>query len=157
MATLESDFEERLQEAVLDQAEHELVGKPDNVIAQAISRVHGRLDRYAREFGYNIESLKQSLQPVEVQRSDGQLTIRFGWDHEAFPYIEFGTSDHTIEGNPILSFVWEDRHNPPDWVAEEFEREGDGYRVFLPEVEVAGVQETRAVRDALNWLRGELS
>jgi len=118
--------------------------------------VHGRLDRFARKFDYQIESVKASLQPVEVERSGGTLTIRFGWEHEAFPYLEFGTSEHTIDGDPILSFVWEERHDPPAWVREEFEAEGDGYRVFLPEVEVAGVKETRAIRDALNWLRREL-
>jgi hypothetical protein len=156
VTTLGDGFEDDLEAAVLDDAERTLVGERDNLIAQVISRVHGRLDRYAREFNYNIESIKQSLEPVEVDRSGDELTVTFGWSHEAFPYIEFGTSDHTIEGDPVLSFVWETRHDPPEWVAEEFEQEGDGYRVFLPEVEVAGVQETRAVRDALNWLRREL-
>ena len=157
MTTLDSSFEADLQAALLDEAETALVGEADNLIAQAISRVHGRLDRYAREFDYNVDPLKQSLEPVDVQRSGRQLTIRFGWSHEAFPYLEFGTPDHTIEGSPVLSFVWEERHNPPDWVREEFDEEGAGYRVFLPEVEVAGIEETRAVRDALNWLRRELS
>jgi len=154
--SLEASFEDDLREAVLDDVEHQLVGQRDNLIAQAISFVHGRLDRYAREFDYNVEPIKQSLEPVEVQRSDGSITVRFGWSHEAMPYLEFGTSEHTIEGDPILSFVWEERHDPPDWVREEFDAEGDGYRVFLPEVEVAGVKETRAVRDALNMLRRQL-
>jgi len=153
---LDAGFEDELREAVLDNAQHELIGKQDNLIAQAISRVHGRLDKYGREFDYRVEPLKQSLQPVDVERSSGQLTIRFGWSHEAMPYLEFGTSEHTIEGDPVLSFVWEERHDPPEWVREEFDQEGDGYRVFLPEVEVAGVKETRAVRDAVAWLRREL-
>jgi hypothetical protein len=152
MADLQG-FGAAAEQAILDEAEHRLVGEADNLIAQAISRVHGRLDRYAREFGYNVEPLKQSLEPVDVQRSGGSLTITFGWSHEAFPYLEYGTSGHTVEGDPVLSFVWED---PPGWVTEEFDQEGDGYRVFLPEVEVAGVKETRAVRDALNWLRREM-
>jgi hypothetical protein len=154
---LAADFEADLRESMLDSVEHELVGKREPIIFAAIQFVRGRLERYARDFDYNVQSVLDSLEPVEVDRGDGQLTVRFGWSHEAFPYIEFGTSDHTIEGDPILSFVWEERHDPPDWVAEEFEREGDGYRVFLPEVEVAGVRETRAVRDAMHWLRRELS
>jgi hypothetical protein len=153
---LASDFESKATEAILDEAEHQLVGKRDNIIAAVISRVHGRLDRYGREFGYNVDPIKQSLAPVDVQRSGDGLTIRFGWTHEAMVYLEFGTSEHTIEGDPVLSFVWEERHDPPAWVREEFEAEGDGYRVFLPEVTVAGVRETRAVRDALNWLRRDL-
>jgi hypothetical protein len=154
---LDSSFEADLQEALLDDAEQKLVGERNNVVFQAIERVHERLREYAREFDYRVESVIDSLAPVDVQRSNGQLTIRFGWQHEAFPYFEYGTSEHTIEGDPVLSFVWEERHDPPNWVRDEFEQEGDGYRVFLPEVEVAGVKETRAIRSALDWLRRHLS
>ena len=153
---LEGSFEDDLQEALLDDVEHQLVGEADNLVAEAIAFVHGRLDQYAQRFDYNVEPIKQSLEVDNVQRSDGSITVRFGWTHEAMPYLEFGTSEHTIEGDPVLSFVWEQRHDPPDWVAEEFEAEGDGYRVFLPEVTVAGVKETRAVRDAMNHLRRQL-
>jgi hypothetical protein len=92
-----------------------------------------------------------------VTRTEDSIEATVGWSHEAFPYFEFGTSDHTIEGDPILSFVWEERHDPPEWVREEFDAEGDGYRVFLPEVEVAGVRETRAVRDGLNQIRRQIA
>jgi hypothetical protein len=157
VTALESGFEGKLQEALFDDVERRLVGERDNLVAQAISFVHGRLDRYAREFDYRVEPIKESLVVEGVQRSGGSITVRFGWTHEAMPYLEFGTSEHTIGGDPVLSFIWEERHDPPDWVAEEFEAEGDGYRVFLPEVEVAGVRETRAVRDALNMLRRRLA
>jgi len=154
---LEAGFEDSLQEALLDDVEHQLVGERDNLVAQAVSFVHGRLDRYGREFDYRVEPIKQSLRVEAVERSGGSITVRFGWTHEAIVYLEFGTSEHTIEGDPVLSFVWEERHNPPDWVAEEFEQEGDGYRVFLPEVTVAGVKETRAIRDAMHYLRRQMT
>ncbi|MDS0258570.1 hypothetical protein NDI56_03985 [Haloarcula sp. S1CR25-12] len=153
---LESSFEDDLQEAVLDDVERQLVGERDNLVAQAVQRVQGRLERYAREEDYDVEPIVDSFAGVEVDRSDGQLTIRWGWSHPAVKYFEFGTSDHTVEGDPVLSFVWE-RSEAPDWVAEEFDEEGDGYRVFLPEVEVSGVEETRAIRDSINWLRRAVS
>jgi hypothetical protein len=69
---------------------------------------------------------------------------------------EFGTSDHTVSGDP-LSFVWED---PPQWVREEFDqargsggRFRSGWRVFLPETDVSGLEESRAIRDSLNGFR----
>jgi len=156
MARLDSGFERQLEQAALDHAEHELVGKQGNVIHAAVERVHERLREYGREFDYNVEPIIDSFAGVDVQRNDRGLTIRFGWSHEAFPYLEYGTSSHTVNGDPVLSFVWEERHDPPDWVREEYDREGDGYRVFLPEVEVAGVEETRAIRDMLAWLRNNL-
>lgn len=152
---LDSSFEQNLKTAVLDEAEHEFVGRRNNLVFQSIQRAHEILRGYGQEFDYNVEPIINSFGGVEVDRSDDRLTIRWGWQHEASVYLEYGTSDHTVEGNPVLSFVWERRHDPPDWVAREFEAEGDGYRVFLPEVEVAGVEETRFVRDSLNWLRRE--
>ena len=156
MTTLDSSFEDDLAEAVLDDAAANLLAG-DGAIMAAIEAAHERLREYAREFEYRIESVIDSLQgPEVVEQSDRHFRVRWGWVHEAAPYLEWGTSDHTIEGNPILSFIWEDRHNPPAWVAEEYEREGGGYRVFLPEVEVAGVRETRFARHALEWLRREV-
>ena len=156
MTTLDPSFEDDLAEAVLDDAAANLLAG-DGAIMAAIEAAHERLREYAREFDYRIESVIDSLQgPEVVEQSDRHFRVRWGWDHEAAPYLEWGTSDHTIEGNPILSFIWEDRHDPPAWVAEEYEREGGGYRVFLPEVEVAGVRETRFARHALDWLRREV-
>lgn len=152
---LESDFKSKAAESILDKAETELVGKQGNPVYEAVQRVHDRLRAYGQEFGYDVEPLIDSFGGVDVQRSEGTLTIRWGWDHPAIEYFEWGTSDHTVDGDPVLSFVWS-RDEAPDWVAEEFEEEGDGYRVFLPEVEVAGIEETRAIRDSLTWLRGEL-
>ncbi|OYR54329.1 hypothetical protein [Halorubrum halodurans] len=155
--TLESGWEDAAAEAALDAAAARYLGN-DGFIPNAIEAAHERLREYAREFDYRIESVIDSLQgPEIVEQSDRHFRIRFGWDHEAAPYLEWGTSEHTIEGDPILSFIWEDRHDPPEWVAEEYEREGGGYRVFLPEVEVAGVRETRFARHALDWLRREVA
>lgn len=154
MATLDSDFEENLQEAVLDSAQHELVGKQDNLVHQMLQRAHEILQEYGSRNEYDVDPIIESLGRVDVKRTDNRLRIRVGWDHPAAPFFEFGTSDHTVEGNPILSFVWED---PPAWVREQFDREGNGWRVFFAETEPSGIPESRFVRDALNWLRREVT
>jgi len=153
---LDAGFEVDLREAVLTDVERALVGTRDNLVFQATQRVRGRLERYAREEDYDVQPLLDSFTGVEVDRTDTSITVRWGYGHPAIEFFEFGTSDHTIDGDPVLSFVWEESEAPA-WVAEEFEAEGDGYRVFLPEVEVSGIKETRAIRDALNWLRREVS
>lgn len=153
---LDSSFEADLREAVLDDIEATLVGRQGNLVHRFVQRVHATLRAYGERHDYDAEPLIESLGQPQVSRGPRGVVVRVGWDHEAFPYFEYGTSEHTIEGDPVLSFVWEDRHDPPPWVAREFEREGDGFRVFLPEVEVAGLPESRAIRDAMHWLRREL-
>lgn len=157
MATLDHDFGSKATDAILEAVEHKLVGEQGNVIARFEQQVRERLERYGDRLDYNVEPIIDSFEFEGVRRVGRTLYIRFGWTHEAALYMEFGTSDHTVEGDPLLSFIWEDRHDPPEWVAEDYEREGDGYRVFLPEVEVSGVEKIRQVRSALMWLRGELS
>ncbi len=72
---------------------------------------------------------------------------------------EFGTSDHHVDGDPVLSFVWSGP-DVPQWVRKEFDQARDpsgqfrsGWRVFLPDVDVSGLPESRAIRDAFNGLR----
>ena len=156
MVTLDSDFEAKLQEAVLDEAEHELVGGQANLIYQFVEMVHTNLRAYGRRHGYNVESTIESLGQPQVDRSGDTITITVGWEHEQMARWEFGTSDHTVKGDP-LSFVW---YDPPQWIREEFDqargeggRFAQGWRVFLPETEPSGLPESRAIRDALNGLR----
>jgi len=151
--TLDSDFEDQLREAVLDEAEHELIGKHDNLVHQAIQASRAALDRFADQ--YNVAPIFESLEGPEVQRTDDSITVRWRFSHPAAGYFEFGTPDnYEIDGDPILSFVWED---PPEWVKDEFEREGDGWRVFLPDVDSGdGIEETRFTRRGLRELRRQL-
>ncbi|WP_435175649.1 hypothetical protein [Halorussus sp. AFM4] len=154
---LDSDFEDQLREAVLDEAEHELIGQHNGLVHQAIQRSREALEQFADQ--YDVEPILQSLEGPEVDRTDDSITIRWRFSHPAAGYFEFGTPDHyDIEGNPVLSFVWTD---PPadaiPWLRENFEREGDGWRVFLPEVDSGeGIKETRFTRRGLRWLRNQL-
>jgi len=161
---LESGFEQDLEEALLDDAEQRLVGEFDNVIAGFIEAVHRNLRAYAARHGYDVESTIESLATPEVTRTGGRVEILVGWESDQMARWEFGTSDHHIDGDPVLSFVWADNDkrgaDPPQWVREEFDRARDaqgrfqsGWRVFLPEVEVRGLPESRAIRDGMHALR----
>jgi hypothetical protein len=164
MATLDSDFEDVAEEALLDDAETRLVGEFDNLVARLIEVIHTELRAYADRHGYEVESTIDSLATPEVDRSGGRIDVLVGWESEQMARWEFGTSAHTIDGDPVLSFVWEDNDkrgdDPPQWVREEFDqaRSSDGqfrsgWRVFLPEVTVDGIPESRAIRDGLRAFR----
>jgi hypothetical protein len=63
---------------------------------------------------------------------------------------EFGTSDHTVPGDDLLVFEFDADEYP--YLAEMFE---DGV-AYLPEADVTGLPESRAIRDAMNTLRREV-
>lgn len=144
-------FKENIREALLDDIEDNFV---DEWAEVAIRESHEVLDQAATGLDYDVESIKESLRGPEVVRDRNSVTIRYGWDHEAAAYFEFGTSPHTIEGDPVLSFVWEDA---PEGIQEEF-GDGDGGdpRVFLPEVEHPGTPALRFIRQGLESLRLEV-
>jgi hypothetical protein len=153
---LEAGFEQKLEEAMMDEVEQQLVGEEANLIYEFVELVHARLRSYGERHGYDVESTIDSLGQPQVDRSGGQITVTIGWESPQMGRWEFGTSDHTIRGDP-LSFVW---HDPPQWIREEFDqarggggRFASGYRVFLQEVDVSGLEESRAVRDGMNALR----
>jgi hypothetical protein len=149
---LDRDFEAKAREAMLDDVEATLVGEADPLVFDAIQQSHEALRDFSDQYP-GVESVIESLGQPEVERDGDSVTVRWGWDHPAAPFFEFGTSEHTIDGDPVLSFVWED---PPQWVREEFGREGDGWRVFFGSVEVSGIDETRFTRIGLRWLRFQL-
>jgi len=156
MTRLESDFEDKLAESLLDAAESELSGRRGNITFQFVERVHDRLRRYGERLDYHVEPIIDSFEVVGTERTDRRVSVILRWNHEASVYLEYGTTAHQIKGNPVLSFIWEERHDPPEWVQREYEPEGDGYRVFLPEVEVAGIEKIRQVRTALRWFRNRV-
>lgn len=154
---LESGFERELQEAVLDDVEVKLVGEQAGLVYQFVELVHTRLRAYAQRNGYDVEGTIDSLGLPEVDRGDDTVAVTVGWESDQMARWEFGVSPHTIDGNPILSFVWSD---PPQWVREEFDQARgsggeyqSGWRVFLPEVDHPGIPESRAIRDSLIALR----
>lgn len=151
-----------LSAELIRQLDAELTGR-NGLAQQAIQRSHRRLREYDE---YQTESVIDSLRVIEARADPeaGEITLAWEWTHPAAEFFEYGTSDHTIHGDPVLSFVWEERHDPPEWVKEEFDQargEGgrfqSGWRVFLPEVDVEGVAETRFARVGREWLQQQLA
>jgi hypothetical protein len=144
-------FEADAQAALLDAAERELVGRTGNLVFQAIQRSHEVLRSVGATEEYDIEPIIDSLGEVEVNRTDGAITARWGWTHEAAPFFEFGTRPHTVEGDPVLAFRWEDA--PPE-VREQFAETFPV--VFFQSVDVDGIEEAAFVRAGLSYLRQQL-
>ena len=157
MATLDSSFEDKLRKAVMDDVEQKLVGEQANLVYEFVELVHANLRAYGQRHDYNVESTIDSLGTPVVDRSEGSISVTVGWESEQMSRWEFGVSPHTIDGNPLLSFIWE---NPPSWVREEFDQArggggqfASGWRVFFSSVEHPGIPESRAIRDSMNGLR----
>jgi hypothetical protein len=156
MTSLSSSFEEDLRDAMLAEAERELVGKQASLVYELVELVHTQLRAYGQRHGYDVESTIESLGQPTVDRSAGTVTVSIGWQSKQMARWEFGTSDHTVRGDP-LSFIW---YDPPQWVREEFDQARDtggrfasGWRVFLSETDVDGLPESRAIRDSLRAFR----
>jgi len=140
-------FEDDAREALLD----ELEDHAREEIAPAVQQhAHDILEAYGAENDYDVAPIIEAGETAVVRRGD-TVVVRWGWPEPAI-FFERGTVDHVVEARDadVLSFVWDD---PPEWVREEFEREGDGWRVFFRSVEVDGLPESRFIRDTINWLQ----
>ena len=146
MTTLDGGFEDSAREAVLDEAEQHA---REEVAPAVQQHAHKILEAYGWEHDYDVGSIIAAGE-TRVERRKGRVVVRWGWPEPAI-FFERGTVDHVVEAKnaDALSFIWED---PPGWVRDEYERGGDGWRVFLPKVEVSGLPESRFIRDTLNWL-----
>jgi hypothetical protein len=136
---------------VLDEAEAELVGNTRSLVYQAMRVSHGTLRSYASRNDYDAEPIIDSFAGVEISRSDTELEVSWRWEHEVAAFYNNGTSDHTIEGDPVLVFRFDGDEYPH--LKEMFP---DG-TAFLPEVDVSGLPESRFVQAGINWLRQEVS
>lgn len=146
--------------AFVESIEETLVGASDSLVDQAVAEAHDRLAAYGSRNDYDTESIRDSFAGVDATRSARGVTAAWHWEHEAAIYFEFGTSDHTIRGSPVLAFVWKDA---PSGVKDRFSQARDaggrfqsGTQVFFSEVEVSGLPEGRWLRDSLQWLRREV-
>ena len=140
-------FEADARDALLDELE---VYAREEIAPAVQQHAHDILEAYGERNDYDVESIIAAGETAVDRRGD-RVVVRWGWPEPAI-FFERGTVDHVVEARnaDVLSFIWED---PPGWVREEYEREGDGWRVFLPKVEVSGLPESRFIRDTLNWLQ----
>lgn len=139
------------REALLDSVEARLVGERNNLVFQTIQQAHDQLDAYASTHEYDAAPIKDSLEEVEASRDSRSIHVAWSWGHDAAMFWEFGTSDHTIDGDPVLVFEFDPEEYPH--LDEMF----PGGTAFLAEVDVAGLPEARWVRDSLTWLRHEVA
>jgi len=140
MATLENDFEAKLQEALLDDIEQTL---EEEIGPWLIQTAREQWEAYASRNGYDIEFIWEDAE-FAVERDDDSVTLRVEWP-ELSALFEFGVEPHTIEGNPTLTFYWEAKDQ---WITTDEVNWGS---------ETGGINESRAVRDAMNDLRRLLS
>lgn len=138
------------RQALLDNVENTLVGARGNLVFQSVQRAHRQLDRYGSSNDYRVETIQDSFTGVDASRDRSSIHAEWFWTHEAAGFFEFGTSDHSIKGDPLLVFMFDSGEYPG--LAEAF----PGGTAFLEEVEVSGLPESRFVRNSLNSLRREV-
>jgi len=156
-ATVGDGLPRPAQESLLADTRQRLVGQQNNLIFQSVRVAHGALRSYGQRNDYAVEPITESVAIQRVEESPNTLTVAWAWEHEAAQYFQFGVSPHTIDGDPILSFIWEDA---PQGVREMFsntERVGGDPRVFFRSVDHPGIPDSRYVQAGMNWLRQELS
>lgn len=145
---LDSGFEDSLREATLDEAED----KARNEIGPRLKRVaQENWQTYANRHDYDIEHIWNDA-TLEVDRDDDSVSIRIEWPGLT-ALFEWGVDPHTIEGNPILSFTWQ---GPPEGTRPA----GAPKHIVADEVNwgsvTGGIPESRAIRDAMDDIEGEL-
>lgn len=149
MASLDSGFEDAAREAVLDSAE-ETIRQEVGPRLKATAREN--FEQYASTNGYDIDHIWQDAEGPFVDRDGDSVTLRIEWP-ELTALFEFGVAPHTIDGNPLLSFIWE---GPPEGTRPA----GAPKHVVTQSVNwgsvTGGIPESRAIRNALNTLRSEL-
>jgi len=152
MAELQN-FQANAHEALLDAAEQRA---REDLAPRLKTDANELLTRYGQRHDYEVGTLVAAAQTA-VERTNDRVTITLQYPEPALLF-ERGTVAHTVEARnaEVLSFIWERGHNPPQWVREDYDREGGGWRVFLPSVEVSGLPEAAFIRDALNKLRQDL-
>ena len=153
---LASDFERQLREALLDDIQEQMLAD-DGPVWGAVERSHEILEEYGRRHDYDVGPVIEALAEPSVTRKADRVVAYWGWFHPAAPHFEFGTSDHVVDGDPVLTFIWEDAPAAIHEMFPDTQRVNGDPRVFLPSVEVAGLPESRFVRTGVAWLRREVA
>ena len=147
---LAADFEADLREAVLDDVEQTL---RDEIGPRLETVARENWQDYASRHGYDIDHIWTDAEGPFVDRDGDSVSLRLEWPGLT-ALFEFGVDPHTIEGDPLLEFEWQ---SPPEGTRPP----GAPEYIVAEEVNwgsvTGGISESRAIRDALNWLRREMS
>ncbi|WP_434531040.1 hypothetical protein ACODNH_05355 [Haloarcula sp. NS06] len=133
-----------LRQSLLDGVEETMVGAQGNLVYQSVQQAHNAIDSYAGQQGYDLEFFSETFAGVDFTRDRMSIHVEWSWQGDLPMFYEFGVSPHTIEGDPLLHFFWEEADQ---WIQTESVEWGS---------ETGGIPESRAVRDSLNWLRREV-
>ena len=104
---------------------------------------------------WSVEAIADSVEVSwESGESEGALAkgdaLIAEWTHPHADKIEVGVKPHTIEGDPILVFEWQ---NIPDDVAEQFRPQWEDPDSFLDEPEVAFTKVEHPGIPAVGYIR----
>lgn len=139
MTTISSGFESDLREAIIQDV-HRKTREQIGPQVEALARQ--RWKDYATRNDYDIEHIWQEADRT-VRRDGDVVRLTIEWPGLT-ALFEFGVSPHTIEGNPLLSFVWE---APPEGTRPP----GAPENVVAQSVDwgsvTGGIPESRAIRD----------
>ena len=138
---LDSSFEANLRETLLDDVEQKVRREIGPTLKETAKE---NWQAYASENDYDIGHIWEDAEGPFVERTRDGVKLRIEWPGLT-ALFEFGVSPHTIEGNPLLHFYWAAKDQ---WITTESVNWGS---------ETGGIPESRAIRDALNWLRRELA
>ena len=137
---LDNNFEDDLREALLEDIEQTL---REEIGPQLIEIARENWKAYASRNGYDIDHVWEDVEHT-VERTPNGISIVVEWP-ELTALFEFGVDPHTIDGNPLLHFYWDEIGQ---WVTTDNVDWGS---------ETGGIPESRAIRDALNQTRRDLS
>lgn len=140
MVTLENDFGSKLEAAVLDDVEQKA---RDEIGPRLVRVARENWQAYASRNDYDIDHVWEDVEGPIVKRDGGGVSVQIKWPGLT-ALFEWGVDPHTIEGNPLLHFYWE---KIDQWITTESVNWGS---------ETGGIPESRAIRDALDQLEGEL-
>lgn len=147
MTDLDRGFEDDLKAALLDEAEDQL----PNLTNRLVNMAEQNWRAYASANDYDIDLIWRDVEVSNATRTPNSVSQRITWPFSGL--FEFGVSPHVIEGNPYLSFTWP---APPEGTRPQ----GAPKYVKTQSVNwgsvTGGIDESRAIRDALLEWRGEL-
>ena len=137
---LESDFESKLREALLDDVEAKFRAEYGPMLKRVAQE---NFEAFASANDYDISHIWEDAEGPFVERDRNSVSVRVEWP-ELTALFEYGVSPHTIEGNPVLHFYWEK-------IGKEITVQSVNWGS-----ETGGIPESRAIRNALEDLRQEL-
>lgn len=143
MARLESAFERKARDALIESAADGLFDDPDNLAFRFAEMVNDNFAAYASANGYDIDHIWEEFDVTEAEVTATGAHVRIEWPGLT-ALFEYGVPPHTIRGNPMLHFFWESEGR---WVMTEEVNWGS---------KTGGIPEARAIRDALEQLPNEV-